>query len=139
MRGNETTSLKKAGLSIYHSCTHTLSLSLSLSSPIRDCQSHFYTFPSLSRIKTMALKETSMSRYYKKCRNDSFAKLCILVPGSPVHLEIPHESHGFETQFVGAKRSTFLDPHCSELVDSHELFILCDIMGKRTAHLVDSQ
>lgn len=54
-----------------------------------------------------------------------------------MHLEIPHESHGFETQFVGAKRSTFLDPHCSELVDSHELFILCDIMGKRTAHLVD--
>lgn len=36
----------------------------------------------------------------------------------------------------GEQRSVpFLDP-CAELVDSHELFILCDLMGDTTAHLL---
>lgn len=74
----------------------------------------------------------------KKDWNNSFAKLCILVPSSLVHLEFPHESHWFKTWLSWAKGYTFSNLHCSEPVDSHELFILCHLMGERTAHLLGS-
>jgi len=63
LRGNETISLKKSWVEPT-SLMHALSLSPHLTlKPNKGVLVTFLYFLSLSRIKTMALKETSMSRY----------------------------------------------------------------------------
>ena len=138
LRGNDTIPLNKAGLSphICHTHTHTHTHTQA-HIPSKGMLVTFLCFYLTIKNQNHCSEwDLNVKRLEK--RNNSFAKLCSLVPGSLVHLEIPHESRGFETQLLWTKGWTFPNPCCSELVDSHELFILCDLMGERTAHLLGS-